>query len=165
MRSSAASLRASNLSLPRRAVPLFALGRIKQNELLDFRQFCEQLFEPQIGPPGLRLLLEMVQQRDAEHAVEVVHPNSAIRSVMHGIPTEPVSIFQSAEHAFDRLLTRVAGHHVFGAPVQVVGEQNRSPQALLEQLGKSRGIKVELQAPAIGMFFQLIAEEFSQEAS
>ena len=81
---------------------LFALGWVKQNELLNFRQFFQQLFERQIGPRGSRLLVKIVQQRDAEHAIESVNPNFAIRPVMHGIPTQPVSILQSAEHAFDR---------------------------------------------------------------
>jgi hypothetical protein len=51
--------------------------------------------------------VKVLQQRDAKHAVEGVDADLAIGPVIHGAPLEPVALLQSAEDAFDRLLSDV----------------------------------------------------------
>src|SRR5438552_7496772 len=89
--------------------------------------------------------------------------NLAIGPVIHGIPTQPVSVFQSAEDAFDLLLTGVAGHDLFRTPVHAISQQHGPPQALSQELREGGGIKVKLQMPATVVLFQLIANELGQE--
>jgi hypothetical protein len=81
--------------------------------------------------------------------------------VIHRIPTRPLSILESAERAFDVLLTGITGDHLLGTPVHAVGQQHGAPQALIEQLRQGGRIEVELQMPmpmSVALF-QLIANQ------
>jgi hypothetical protein len=68
----------------------------------------------------------------------MVDANLAIGPVIYGIPAQPVTILQSAEDAFDLLLTGVAGHDWFRTPVHTVGQQHGPSQALIQQLREGR---------------------------
>jgi hypothetical protein len=83
-----------------------------------------------------------------------VYANLAIGPVIYGIPAQPLAIFQAAEYALDGLLTAIAGHDLFCAPIHAAGQQHGAPQTLIEQLRKSRGIEVKLQAPATVLLFE-----------
>jgi hypothetical protein len=67
-------------SYRRDAVGAFlALRWVQQNQLLDLTQLCQKLLCGDAIPGTLRLLVEMLQERDAQHAVESVNAN--LRSV------------------------------------------------------------------------------------
>ena len=83
-------------------------------------QFFEQLLRGDSIPYGLRLLVQILQQRDAEHAIESMHANLAIRPVMHPSPAQPLSILESAEDSLDGLLTGVSRSYLFRRPVHAI---------------------------------------------
>src|SRR6516164_10665353 len=74
-----------------------ALRRIEQNELLNLTQFFQKLLGGDSVPGTLCLFVEMLQERDAEHAIESVDANLAVGPVIHRSPAQPVSIFEAAE--------------------------------------------------------------------
>src|SRR6204780_5761191 len=56
----------------------FALRRVEQGKLFDLLEFLEQLLDRQIGPPSFGLLVHILQQGDAQQAVEGVDANLAV---------------------------------------------------------------------------------------
>ena len=62
---------------------------------------------------------DVLEQRDADHAIEGVNANLAIGPVVHRAPTEPVAIFESAEDLLDPLLAGIGGNDLFSRPIQV----------------------------------------------
>src|ERR1700686_4150805 len=74
-----------------------ALRRVQQNELFNLTQLFQKLFDGDSVPGALCLSVEMLQERDAEHAVESVDANLAIGPVIHRSPVKPVSIFETAK--------------------------------------------------------------------
>src|SRR4051794_52983 len=53
--------------------------------------------------------MEILQERDAEHAIESVDANLAIGPVIHRSPTQPVSVFETAKNSLDFLLAGAFG--------------------------------------------------------
>ena len=98
----------------------FTLRWIKQSELLDLLQFFEQLLHGDSIPRGLRLLMHILQQRNAKHAIESVDPDLPISPVVHGSPAEPLSILESAEDSLDGLLAGVSLRYLFRRPVPAI---------------------------------------------
>ena len=84
---------------------LVSLWRIEQEELLDLSEFFEQLLHQKAGPGGVRLPVDVFQQRYTEHAVEGVNADLAVGPVVHGPPAQPVTVLQATEDLFDLLLT------------------------------------------------------------
>src|SRR3984893_738884 len=68
------------------------LGWVQQNELLKLTQLFQKLFGGDSVPGALRLSVEMLQERDAEHAIESVDANLAVGPVLHRTPAQPLSI-------------------------------------------------------------------------
>ena len=96
-------------------------------ELFDLLQFREQLLDREIGPGRLRLLVYILQQGHTEQALEGVDANLAIGPVIHGIPTQPVSML----HVRSVVDSAVAG-----------GRRNRSQTANVNdrhEFGQERG--------------------------
>src|ERR1039457_3013934 len=59
---------------------LVALWRIEENKFLDLTQFLQQLLHRDAGPCRLGLTVHVLQQRDAQHAIERVDPDLTVRS-------------------------------------------------------------------------------------
>src|SRR5580704_8729188 len=100
----------------------FSLRWIEQSELLDLLQFFEQLLHGDPVPGSLRLLMHVLQQRDAEHAIESMNADLAVGPVVHRSPAQPLSILESAEDSLDGLLAGVSCCHLLRCPVHAIGE-------------------------------------------
>src|SRR5215831_2469839 len=85
-----------------------ALGWVEENELLNLPQLIQHLFHGESGPSRLRLFVNVLEQRDPEHAIEGMNTDLAVGPVIHGPPPEPVPVFQTAENLLDLLLTGVS---------------------------------------------------------
>ena len=103
--------------------PLFSLGWIEENELLDLSEFLQQLFHGQSRPSRLSLFVDVLEQGNTQHAIESVNVDLCVGPVIHRPPSEPVAIFKAAENLLDLLLTRISGHDLFGCPVHAIGQQ------------------------------------------
>jgi hypothetical protein len=66
--------------------------------------------------------MHILQQRDAEHAIESMDADLAVGPVMHGPPAQPLSILESAEDFLDGLLAGVSRRYLFRRPVHAIGE-------------------------------------------
>ena len=66
--------------------------RIQQSELLDRGELFQQLFHGEIRPGGLGLAVNLLEQRDSQHAVEGMHANLAVGPVVHRPPAQPVAV-------------------------------------------------------------------------
>ena len=120
-----------------------AKRRIEQGELLDLVELLQQLFDGETGPAALRLSMDMLEQGDAEHAVEGMHADLAVGPVIHRSPGQPLTVLESAKHALDLLLTRVTGDYLLSAPVQTVGEQHGAAEPLRPELFERAVVDVE----------------------
>ena len=72
--------------------PFVAKWRIEQGELLDRGELLQQLFHCEIGPGGPGLAVNVLEQRDSQHAVESMHANLAVGPVVHRSPAQPVAV-------------------------------------------------------------------------
>src|SRR5215471_10886604 len=140
-----------------------ALWWIEQNELLNLTQLFQKLLSGNSVPGALGLFMEMLQERDAEHAIDSVDANFAVGPVIHRSPAQPVSLFEAAENPLDGLLAGIAQSHLLGAPIHPVGKQYRAPQAMLDEPLPGRGIEFELQPPVTLAGFDLIPDQLLQK--
>src|SRR5919204_6964567 len=99
---------------------LFALRWIQQNKLLNLPQLVDELFHRDSVPGALRLFVQMLQERDTEHAIKSMDANLAIGPVIHRSPPQPVSLFEAAKHSLDFLLAGVAHSHLLGGPMRAI---------------------------------------------
>jgi hypothetical protein len=104
------------------------------------------------------LLMHILQQRDAEHAIESMDADLAIRPVVHRSPSEPLSILESAEDSLDGLLAGVSGRYLFRRPVHAIGEQNRAAEAMRQQALPSNGVEVKLEMPTAVVLLQFVVD-------
>src|SRR5215469_10241409 len=107
--------------------------------------------------------MEMLQQRDAQHAIKSMDADLAIGPVIHRPPSQPVSVFEAAEDSLDFLLARIAHGHLLGAPIQAIGEQHGAPQSMIDEPLPGSAIECQLQPPLTITGFDLIANEFFQK--
>src|SRR6516225_96400 len=142
---------------------LLALRWVQQNELLNLTQFFQKLLDGDSVPGTLCLFVEMLQKRDAEHAIESVDANLAVGPVIHRSPAQPVSIFEAAEDSLDFLLTGIAHGHLLGAPIHSIGEQHGAPQTMIDEPLPGRCIEFELQPPLTIPGFDLISDQLLQK--
>src|SRR5215831_18314146 len=143
-----------------------ALRWIQQYELLNLAQLFHQLFHGDSVPGGLRLFMEMLQQRDAQHAIKSMDANLAIGPVIHRPPSQPVAILEAAKDSLDFLLARIAHGDLLGSPVRPIGEQHRATQTMIDEPLPSRGVKFKLQPPPrIGSDSELIPPRTGRRAS
>src|SRR2546428_230260 len=91
--------------------------------------------------------MEMLQERDAEHAVKSMDANLAIRPVIHRSPSQPVSILEAAKDSLYFLLAGIAHGHLFGGPVHTIGEQHSAAQTMIDEPLPGSGIEIKLQPP------------------
>ena len=68
--------------------------------------------------------------------------NFAIGPVMYGIPTHPVSTFQTTQNSVDLLLAGVTSHDLFRRSVHAVREQHA--RALIDEFCERRRIQIKL---------------------
>jgi hypothetical protein len=109
------------------------LGRVPQNELLNLTQLFRKLFAGDSVPGALRLFVEMLQQRDAEHAIESVDANLAVGPVIHWSPVQPVAIFEAAQDLVDFWLSGIAAGDLLGAAIHSIGEQYSATEAVIDE--------------------------------
>src|SRR5450432_4371928 len=74
---------------------LLALGWVEQNELLNLAQLFQKLLRGDSVPGTLRLFVEILQERDAKHAIKSMDANFAIGPVVHRSPAQPVSVLEA----------------------------------------------------------------------
>jgi hypothetical protein len=141
----------------------FTLRWIKQSELLYLLQFFEQLLHRDPVPRGLRLLMHVLQQRDAKHAIESIDADLAVGPVMHGPPAQPLSVLESAEDSSDGLLTGISRRYLFRRPVHAIGEQNRAAEAMCQQALPGSDVEVELEMPVTLALLQFVVDYVGQE--
>src|SRR5215469_13254135 len=134
-----------------------SLRWIQQYELLNLAQLFLQLFHGDSVPGSLRLFMEMLQQRNAQHAVKSMDANLAIGPVIHRSPSQPVAVLESAKDSLDFLLARIAKSHLLGGPVHAIAEQHGTAQAMIDEPLPSRSVKFKLQPPPTLRGFDLIA--------
>ena len=65
---------------------------------MDPAQFAEQLLHRQAGLDCLGLFVQVLQQRDAEHAVKGMHLDLAVGPVVHRPPAQLLPALEPAEH-------------------------------------------------------------------
>ena len=107
--------------------------------------------------------MEMLQERDAKHAIKSMDANLAIGPVIHRSPSQPVAILESSKNLLDVLLTGIGGDHLLCRPIEAVGDQYGSPQSLRHQSFQGLVVEVELQMPAAVALLQRVADEFTHE--
>ena len=134
-----------------------ALRWVQQNELLNLLQLFHKLFHGDSFPGTLRLFVEMLQERDAEHAVKSMDANLAIRPVIHRSPSEPVSLLEAAKDPFDFLLAGIAHGYLLGGPIYTISEQHGATQTMIDEPLPGSGIEIKLQPPLTITGFDLIA--------
>src|SRR5271157_965951 len=83
--------------------------------------------------------------------------------MMHGTPTQPLPVFETAKDLFDLLLATVGGSDLLGAPVHAVGEQHRPAQPVSHQAQPGGVVKIELEMPMPIPEVQLVADQLGQE--
>ena len=137
--------------------------RVEEDELLNLAEFLQELLYAQPRPHILGLAMQVLEQRDSEHTVEGVNPDLAVGPVMHRPPAQPFAVFETAKHALDLLLAGIPCHHLFGSPVQTVGEQHGAAETLRPQLLQSRMVHLETQMPSILPLLQLVVEDFANK--
>src|SRR5664279_4658459 len=138
---------------------------VQQNELLNLTQLFQKLLGGDSVPGALREFMQMLQERDAEHAIESVDTNLAVGPVIHRPPAQPVSIFESAKDPLDFLLAGIAEGDLPGAPIQAIGEQHGAPQAMIHETLPGSGIEIKLQPPLTLPGFDLITDQLLQKLS
>src|ERR1700674_844925 len=109
--------------------------------------------------------MEMLQQRDAQHAIKRMDTNFAIGPVVHQPPSQPVSILEAAKDSLDFLLAGIADGYLLGAPVHAIGEQHGATQTLIHESLPGSGIEIKLQPPPTITGFELITDQLLQELS
>ena len=87
------------------------------------------------------------------------------RSSGASAPSQPIAFFQPAEHALDLLLPGEPRDHLFGRPVQTIGQQCWAAQAMRQQPFESGMIEIELQMPAAFTVLQFVAHELGNEGN
>src|ERR1039457_4016201 len=102
-------------------LPLVALGRGEQSVFLDLTQLVQKFFGGESGPCRLCLPAYVLQQRDAEHAVEGMDTNLLVRPVIHRSPAQPVAVLESSKDLLDMLLPAISSDHLFCSPIAMVG--------------------------------------------
>src|SRR5215469_4904137 len=107
--------------------------------------------------------MEMLQQRDAKHAIKSMDTNLAIGPVKHRPPPQPVAILEAAKDSLDFLLARIAHGDLFGGPVHPIGEQHGATQTMIDEPLPGGGVKFKLQPPPTVLGFDLVANQFLQE--
>src|SRR5579863_10061968 len=142
-----------------------ALGWVQQNELLNLTQLIQKLLGGDSIPGALSLLVEMLQERDAEHAIASVDANFAVGPVIHWSPAQPVSIFEPAKDLLDFLLAGIADGYLLGTPIHAIGEQHGASQAMIDEPLPGSSIEIKLQPPPAILGFDLITDQFLQELS
>src|SRR6266478_799829 len=142
-----------------------ALGWVQQNELLNLTQLFQKLLGGDSVPGALRLFMEMLQEWDAEHAIESVDADLAISPVMHRSPAQPVSIFETAKNPLNFLLAGIPDGNLLGGPVHSIGEQHGAPQAMIHEPLPGSRIEIKLEPPLTIMGFDLITNQLLQKLS
>src|ERR1039458_6853866 len=87
-----------------------ASGRSTQQDMTVLN-FWEQRYLPAY----------VLQQRDAEHAVEGMDTNLLVRPVIHRSPAQPVAVLESLKDLLDMLLPAISSDHLFCSPIAMVG--------------------------------------------
>ena len=134
-----------------------ALGWVQQNELLNLTQLFQKLLRGDSVPSALRLFMEMLQERDAQHAIKSMDANLAIGPVIHRSPTQPVSILEAAKDSLDFLLAGIAHGYLLGGPIYTIGEQHGATQAMIHEPLPGSRIEIKLQPPLAITGLDLIA--------
>ncbi len=88
--------------------------------------------------------MEMLQERDAEHAIKSVDANLAVGPVIHRSPAEPVSVFEAAKNFLDFLLPGIAEGYLLSGPIHAIGEQHGAAQAMIHEPLPGSGIEIKL---------------------
>jgi hypothetical protein len=131
---------------------------VQQNELLNLTQLLQKLLGGDSVPGALRELMQMLQKREAKHAIKSMDAN-AIGPVTHRPPAQPVSIFKWAKNPLDFLLAAIAdGNLLGGGPIHAIGEQHGATQAVIHEPLPGSDIKIKLQPPLTLMGFNLITD-------
>ena len=94
-----------------------ALWWVKQYDLPNLFQLVDERFEGNPTPGVLRLLVQILKQRYAEHAVKSMDANLAAGPVEHRSPSQPVPVFEPTKDPFNVLLTAVPSGDLLGSPV------------------------------------------------
>src|SRR6266702_4736048 len=66
--------------------------RIQQSELLHRSELFQELFHSEIGPGALGLAVNILEQRDSQHAIESMHADLAVGPVVHRSPAQQVAV-------------------------------------------------------------------------
>ena len=74
------------------------------------------------------MAVHIVQQGQAEQAVESVHADFAIGPGVQRLPIQPVTFLEAPKNSFNLLLPSIGGHHMLGRPIEVVGDEQRAPK-------------------------------------
>src|SRR2546421_12485025 len=109
--------------------------------------------------------MEVLQQRDAEHAVKSMDANLAIGPVIHRSPSQPVSILEAAKDALDFLLSGIAHGHLFSGPVHTIGEQHSATRTMIDERLPGIAIEIKWQRPLTITSSQPIAEYVLQHSA
>src|SRR5206468_6083644 len=109
--------------------------------------------------------MEMLQERNAEHAIKCVDANFAVGPVIHRSPAQPVSVFEAAKNSLDFLLAGIADGYLLSGPIHAIGEQHGAPQAMIHEPLPGSGVEIKLQPPLSIMGLDLITNQLFQELS
>jgi len=101
--------------------------------------------------------MEVLQQRDAEHALKRMDANLAIGPVIHRSPAQPVAVLEAAKDPLDFLLAGIAHGHLLGTPIHAIGDEHGAPQTMIDKPLPGRRVECKLQPPVTILGFDLIA--------
>src|SRR5205807_1092278 len=108
--------------------------------------------------------MQMLQERNAEHAIESVDANLAIRPVIHWPPAQPVSIFGAAKDP--RFLAgRNSRGRLARQSIHAIGEEDGASEAMIHEPLPGSSIEIKLQAPLPITGFDLITDQLLQKLS
>src|ERR1035437_8370653 len=142
---------------------LVAERRVEEDELLNLAEFLQKPLDAQPRPHIPGLAMKILQQRDSEHTVEGVNPDLAVDPVIQRPPAYPFTVFAAANNALDLLLAGIPCHHLFGTPVQTVGDPHGATETLGPQLLQSRMVHLKAQMPSVLPLLQIIVEDFANK--